>query len=86
MDSTEEETLFEKDAGHFRGFWTVGGKLILTEKHLIFKPHRFNIGAKTVNIRLEDIVDIREKGSVLERFLVATKDGKYEQFGVWDRD
>jgi hypothetical protein len=48
----------EKRANYQAKMLSQGGKLILTGKHLVFKPHRFNVRAKTITIELEDIADI----------------------------
>ncbi|WP_209332698.1 GRAM domain-containing protein [Lunatimonas salinarum] len=38
-----EEIIKEGGANHFKGKEGVGGKLLLTDKRLIFKSHKFNI-------------------------------------------
>jgi hypothetical protein len=37
-----EQILKEAGANHFRGLEGVGGKLVLTDKRLIFKSHKYN--------------------------------------------
>jgi len=38
-----EEVVMEAGANHFKGKESVGGKLVLTNKRLIFKSHKYNI-------------------------------------------
>lgn len=38
-----EEVVMEAGANHFKGKEGVGGKLVLTNKRLIFKSHKYNI-------------------------------------------
>jgi phosphate/sulfate permease len=40
---TNEEVVMEAGANHFKGKEGVGGKLVLTNKRLIFKSHKYNI-------------------------------------------
>ncbi|MEL7004614.1 MAG: hypothetical protein AAFN93_18045 [Bacteroidota bacterium] len=51
----EEEIQHEGPANLFRGVEGVGGKLLLTDKRLIFKSHQLNIQAGETRILLEDI-------------------------------
>ncbi|NBP67120.1 MAG: hypothetical protein EBU52_00080 [Cytophagia bacterium] len=44
IETTEDENIIkEGGANHFKGKEGVGGKLVLTDKRLIFKSHKFNI-------------------------------------------
>jgi hypothetical protein len=44
VDTGENENIIkEGGANHFKGLEAVGGKLVLTDKRLIFKSHGFNI-------------------------------------------
>jgi hypothetical protein len=83
----------EKRANYQAKMLSQGGKLILTGKHLVFKPHRFNIRAKTITIELEDIADIgktrpwraRSLGRSPEVYVTLTS-GLTERFYIWRRD
>ena len=52
-----ETEVFSDGANLWRGALSVGGKLLLTEKRLIFLPHNFNLGfgGKDEYINLADI-------------------------------
>jgi hypothetical protein len=39
----DEQILKEAGANHFKGLEGVGGKLVLTDKRLIFKSHKYNV-------------------------------------------
>ncbi len=54
-----ERLVKEAGANHFKGKEGVGGKLVLTDKSLIFKSHKYNIQNHQEEFRLEDIVDIK---------------------------
>lgn len=50
-----ENIIKEGGANHFKGKEGVGGKLVLTDKRLIFKSHKFNIQNHQDNFDLEQI-------------------------------
>ena len=50
--------LYRGAANHFMGFEGVGGSLVLTPDALIFKSHKFNIQNHTLELPLEQCVNI----------------------------
>lgn len=48
----------EGGANHFKGKEGVGGKLVLTDKRLIFKSHKFNIQNHQEDFELNQITDL----------------------------
>lgn len=57
--SDGERLLKQGPANHFRGWEGVGGWLYLTDKRLLFRPHRFNLQNRELAIPLEEVVDVQ---------------------------
>ena len=56
IDTADNENIIkEGPANHFKGKEGVGGKLVLTEKRLIFKSHKLNIQNHQDNFDLEQV-------------------------------
>ncbi len=68
-----EHLVEELAANHFLAGEARGGKLLLTDRRLAFRPHRFNVQLDTWAARLDDVVGVRTEGTRM--VLVATKDG-----------
>jgi hypothetical protein len=51
----DEQLLKQGPANHFRGVEGVGGWLVLTDKRLLFRPHRFNAQKQDLAIPLGEI-------------------------------
>lgn len=63
-----------------------GGWLILTKQRLVFEPHKLNIGAKRVSVKLGDITEVRPaQGKLVRRFEVVEK-GATHSFLVENRE
>jgi hypothetical protein len=58
IDISADELIFETPANHFKGIEAVGGKLVLTDKRLIFKSHRLNIQNHQLTINLSDVTQV----------------------------
>jgi hypothetical protein len=56
----DEKLVLEGGASHFRGVEAVGGKLILTNKRLIFRSHHFNIQNHREEFLLEQIRSVMQ--------------------------
>jgi hypothetical protein len=57
VETTSNEIILkEAGANHFKGKEGVGGKLVLTNKRLIFKSHKFNVQNHQENFDLVEIV------------------------------
>jgi len=60
IEIPEDEVLIkEGKASHFRGIEAAGGKLLLTDKKLYFKPHKLNIQNHSLIIELPNIESIK---------------------------
>jgi hypothetical protein len=60
IDTDENESVIKTGgANHFKGKEAVGGKLILTNKRLIFKSHKYNIQNHQDNFDLKQIDTLR---------------------------
>jgi hypothetical protein len=71
----EGETLiFEDNANLFKGQQAIGGKMLLTNKRLIFTPHRHNADINTENFFLQEIMGASETkiGSDINNALLLT--------------
>ena len=54
------ETVARESAANLqRGAETVGGRLFLTDKRLLFKAHSFNVQKGSTELHLEDIIQTR---------------------------
>lgn len=56
-----ENIIKEGGANHFKGKEGVGGKLVLTDKRLIFKSHKFNIQNHQDNFDLRQVENFRQR-------------------------
>lgn len=54
-----ENIIKEGGANHFKGKEGVGGKLVLTDKRMIFKSHKFNIQNHQDNFDLDQVEKIQ---------------------------
>src|SRR5688572_23488408 len=83
-----EEPLCAGPANHWRGIEAVGGKLFLTSRRLVFRPHRVNVQAEERAWPIDDVVDAQPTNTlwiVPNGLLVLLRDGRREKFVVEDR-
>jgi hypothetical protein len=75
VETSEGEIVVkEGGANHFRGKEGVGGKLVLTDRRLIFKSHKFNVQNHKTDFDLKDVeklqatktLNILENGLTIE--------------------
>jgi len=72
---------------------SVGGRLCLTNRRLIFEAHRFNVQTGTTEVELSDIQSSRPCWALLlglvpvwpNALVVLTKQGSKYRFTVWGR-
>lgn len=64
-----EEIRAEMSANHFLHGESRGGHVLLTDRRLAFRPHRFNVQLDTWSANLEHIHELAQEGT---RFLVLT--------------
>ncbi len=85
---TEEQTLAEVGANLFRGIESVGGRMRLTDRRIVFEPHRLNLQRQPVEIPLDEVVLVRKRNTWLlvpNGFLVRTREGTDYKFVVSGR-
>lgn len=74
-------------ASHRRGWETVGGRLYLTDRRLMFQPHLFNLQIEEWCVGLTEVEEVRAfltLGFIPNGLSVVTSDGE-ERFLVRDR-
>ena len=84
-----EEIIMKKFSNHFRKwYYTDGGKVLLTNKNLIFHPHKINIPGGKLKIPLKEIRNItkRTRFGASKQIVVEKIDGEKEYFVMWYRD
>ncbi len=59
--------------------WSVGGKLLLTNKGMYFSAHALNVGVKSVSIQLSDVIDVKMSANlfVSQRINIVTTKGSH---------
>ena len=86
----DEIIIYEDGANLFSGTWVaVGGKLFLTNKRLIFNPHKYNFQKGETSINLSEITEIskRKTSRIVDNGLrVVTKDNAKYDLVLNDRD
>lgn len=68
-----ERVLEEIPANHFLGGEARGGKLLVTDRRLVFRPHRFNVQLDTWAVPRSEVTGTRAEG--LRMLIVTTRDG-----------
>jgi hypothetical protein len=63
----DERVLDERAANDFLGGEGRGGKLMVTTRRLVFRPHRFNVQLDLFSVRLDEVRSLEVAG---DRFLV----------------
>ncbi len=79
----------EGPANIFRGIEGVGGKLLLTDKRLIFKSHKLNIQSGETELLVEDIKEVipRKTAKLFQNGIrIINKAGDHFDFVVYERD
>jgi len=84
------ETLEQQGwANHFRNYEGRGGRLYLTNRSLVFQPHRFNVQNAGVAIPRSEIAGAAKSmtlGVIPNGLTVTRRDGTTERFVVSDRN
>jgi hypothetical protein len=89
-----ERIVRESGANLQRGIETVGGRLFLTTRRLIFEAHRFNVKTGRTVVRLRDVEDVWKCWTRLfglvpifpNSLAVSTAEGKTYRFVMFGRD
>jgi hypothetical protein len=75
-------------ANHFHNFEACGGRLYLTNRNLIFKPHQFNVQDASISIPRYEIASVSKcstLGVIPNGLLVSKRSGDVERFVVSNR-
>ncbi|MFN7261986.1 MAG: hypothetical protein ACK5TU_18985 [Cyclobacteriaceae bacterium] len=78
---TSETLRIESQANYEKGFERIGGKLFLTNRRVLFIPHKLNLTSKPVEF---DLSKIEELGGASQEKLSFFYDGKEHKFVVTD--
>jgi GRAM domain-containing protein len=84
-----EVVQLESPANHFLHVEARGGRLYLTNRHLIFQPHKFNLQAAAISIPREDIAGVAKVmtlGVIPNGLRVMRRDGTAERFVLSNRN
>ena len=88
MNLETGEVLIKQGRGnHLRTFEGVGGKLLLTNKRLIFIPHYLNVQSEEESISLNEIVRAEAKGSdfLSRKISIYVRNDSIQTFFVYRR-
>ena len=81
----DENIVFQTPANHIKGLESVGGKLYLTNKRLVFKSHHWNIQNHELSINLTEIAHIDRYnvfGVIKNGLKVSLKNNQADKFVV----
>ena len=84
----EEELLGKFGADLYKGIRSIGGRLILTNRRVMFEPNSFNIGSKTLEIPIETIKKVFPSklfGFIPTAMTIRCYSGEDYVFYVWRR-
>jgi hypothetical protein len=88
-DPAGEVVLVEAGANHWRGIDSVGGKLKITTRRILFEPHGFNLQTAPLYLALADVAAAGRRntlGIIPNGMYVRLKSGEEHRFVVWGRD
>jgi len=80
---------YEGAANHFLNAEARGGRLYLTDKQLIFQPHKFNLQSGAISVPRSDIASVSRcmsLGMIPNGILLTRLDGTKERFVVSKRE
>lgn len=77
-----EHVVLEGGANHFVKSEAVGGKLLLTDKRIIFKSHKFNFQNHEQSFLLYDLKDVRKEEKYKLGFSFELRNNEIHKFNV----
>lgn len=83
-----DKQIFDIAANRMKGFESIGGRLTITEKEVIFKSHKLNIQKGTVTIAISDILDVEKRNTLFlvpNGLKIGVKSGEEYKFVVNQR-
>lgn len=89
IKNEEEQILADKPANMFRGIESVGGRIKITTKKVIFKSHALNIQRTTEEIPLNNIESVTKRntmGIIPNGISIKLKSGVEYKFVVTGRE
>lgn len=84
-----EEILADVAANMFRGIESVGGRMKITDKRIIFEPHAVNLQKMVAEIPLSQVADVTPRNTLMivpNGILVLLKSGVEYKFVVRGRE
>ena len=84
----DEEVLADEMANLWRGWESVGGRIYVTDRRVIFESHWLNFRRGVTKIPIDDIEDVRpcnNLGFVPNGMEILTRDGRRFSFVTWAR-
>lgn len=77
-----ERVILEGGANHLVKSEAVGGKLLLTDKRIIFKSHKFNIQNHEQSFLLNDLRDVKKEEKYKLGFRLELRNNEIHKFNV----
>ncbi|MCR8656692.1 GRAM domain-containing protein [Paenibacillus endoradicis] len=88
MSDNKEYIHFDVFANLFRGIESVGGRLKISDRSVLFASHALNIQQGSTEIKIDQITSIKKRntlGIVPNGILITTRDEVQYKFVVWNR-
>lgn len=88
MNYEGETVHLEAVANLFKGLESVGGRLKISDRRILFQSHSLNIQTGITEIMLDQITLIKTRntaGIIPNGVLIETRDGKQYKLVVWKR-
>lgn len=77
-----ERVILEAGANHLLKSEAVGGKLLLTDKRIIFKSHKFNFQNHEQSFLLNDLKDVKKEEKYKLGFTLELRNNEIHKFNV----
>jgi hypothetical protein len=80
-----EQVVKEAGANHFKGLEGVGGKLVLTDKRLIFKSHKYNVQnhQDTYGLnQIDTVLKTKTLNTISNGLTIGLRDQRTERFVI----
>lgn len=87
--SESEVVILKKPANLFRGIEAVGGWMSITNKRIIFNPHKLNIQKQPIEMLYSEILEVSKRNTfycVPNGIKIKVKTGQQYKFVTWKRN
>jgi hypothetical protein len=84
-----EQLLADVAANMFRGVESVGGRMRITDKRILFEPHSLNLQKQPAEIPLEQVTEVGKSntmGFIPNGLFVHLQSGLEYKFVCWQRE